>query len=101
ALTIAKTTDTKTTDTKTIVVPTTYGEAKYELEALDREKIFQRFGHSPHIDFIIGRGTKEPKNYLNIPLSSSFCDRNVVYIDPEPSVCANVKLLLEDVDFSS
>ncbi len=53
-----------------------------------------------HYDFIIGRGRNEPQGYMNFPLHPIFKDRNVIYIDPNIAMDADIKQPLQDVDFS-
>ncbi len=53
-----------------------------------------------HYDFIIGRGQDEPNEYLNFPLNPMFHNRNIIYIDPNPVMNADIKQPLQDVDFS-
>ena len=53
-----------------------------------------------HYDFIIGRGQNEPNEYLNFPLNPLFNNRNIIYIDPNPQMNADIKQPLQDVDFS-
>jgi hypothetical protein len=52
-----------------------------------------------HYDFIVGRGRYEPRDYLNLPLNQQFANRNVIYIDPNPAVNADVKETIGKVDF--
>lgn len=54
-----------------------------------------------HIDFIVGRGRHLPVGCLNIPLNKSFNTRNIVYIDQDPFMCADIRLPLHEVDFES
>jgi hypothetical protein len=53
----------------------------------------------PHCDFIVGRGRVEPRDYMNLPLNTTFASRNVVFIDPNQSMHADVKQSIQDVDF--
>ena len=57
--------------------------------------------HRAHFDFIVGRGRSYPKGYINFPLNPFFIHRNVVYIDPNPDMNADVLKYLDDVDFSN
>ena len=54
-----------------------------------------------HIDFIVGRGRREFKGALNLPLHTSFNSRNCIYIDSwdvvEPDICADFNM----VDFTT
>lgn len=65
-----------------------------------------RLHHNPdnkyprtHYDFIVGRGRVEPQENVNFPLNLTLASRNIVFIDPNPSVQADVKQLIQDVDF--
>ena len=51
------------------------------------------------LDFIIGRGRNLPKGFMNIPMNVEFEKRNVIFIDPDPRMNADIKQWLRDVDF--
>lgn len=51
-------------------------------------------------DFIVGRGRNVPKNYMNFPLNPRLQSRNLIYIDPNPVMDSDIKLMLHEVDFS-
>jgi hypothetical protein len=53
-----------------------------------------------HCYFVIGRGRNEPKGYMNFPLNPQLIDRNITYIDPNSDMDADIKMLLDDVDFT-
>lgn len=55
---------------------------------------------APHYDFIIGRGKNAPRSYMNFPLNPKLRKRNLIYIDPNPSMDSDIKQMLHDVDFS-
>jgi len=62
--------------------------------------IINRINRRPHCDFIIGRGKNNKHGNLNLQLNKNFNQRNIIYIDPDVSVCADVQQLIEDIDFS-
>lgn len=53
-----------------------------------------------HYDFIIGRGHKYPVGCMNFPLNPYFRNRNIIYIDPNSAMDADIQQPLQDVDFS-
>jgi hypothetical protein len=53
-----------------------------------------------HIDFIIGRGHNNPNKYMNIPINPELLNRNIIYIDPNPEMNADIKQLMHQVDYS-
>ncbi|VBB18928.1 hypothetical protein YASMINEVIRUS_1460 [Yasminevirus sp. GU-2018] len=54
----------------------------------------------PHFDFIIGRGKTYPPGYMNLPLNPALAKRNIIYIDPNPVMNADIQKYLHEVDFS-
>lgn len=74
-------------------------EKKIESALVDI-KIINRINRRPHCDFIIGRGKKDKMGNLNLQLNKNFNQRNIIYIDPDVSVGADVQKLIQDVDFS-
>lgn len=56
---------------------------------------------NPHYDFIIGRGKNDPSGYMNFPLNPIFSKRNIVFIDANPIMNADIKQLLHHVDFNN
>lgn len=61
----------------------------------------QKLLHSPHFDFIIGRGKILPKGNMNLPMNPIFAKRNIIYIDSNPNVEADIRKPLHLIDFSS
>lgn len=53
-----------------------------------------------HYDFIVGRGHTEPSGYMNFPINPIFNNRNIIYIDPNIAMNADIKQPLHEVDFS-
>jgi len=53
-----------------------------------------------HINIIVGRGPKELKGGLNIPLSPIFTNGNNVFIDALPEVNPDIAKPLSEVDFT-
>jgi len=53
-----------------------------------------------HIDFIVGRGHNNPDKYMNIPINPELLNRNIIYIDPNPEMNADIKQLMHLVDYS-
>ena len=58
------------------------------------------FCENEHYDFIVGRGHNEPKDYINLPINPAFAKRNVVFIDSNPRVNADIQQSIQDIDFS-
>jgi hypothetical protein len=56
---------------------------------------------APHYDFIVGRGKNAPNHYMNFPLNPNLQKRNIVYIDPNPAMDADIRQMLDEVDFRS
>ena len=53
-----------------------------------------------HFDFVIGRGKVYPIGYMNIPLNPRLYNRNLIYIDPNLEMDADIKQRLHEIDFS-
>lgn len=53
-----------------------------------------------HYDFIVGRGRTDLEGYMNIPINPVFSSRNVVFIDANPKMNADIKQFIETIDFS-
>jgi hypothetical protein len=53
-----------------------------------------------HYDFIVGRGRNELPDYMNLPINPVFASRNVVFIDCNPNMQADIQQRIEYVDFS-
>ena len=56
---------------------------------------------APHYDFIVGRGKNAPNHYMNFPLNPKLQKRNLIYIDPNPIMDADIRQMLDEVDFRS
>ena len=52
-----------------------------------------------HIDFIVGRGHIYPSGCMNIPMNPIFNERNVIFVDSNPTMGADIVDLLENVNF--
>ena len=51
-------------------------------------------------DFIIGRGKIDIPGYLNLPINKYLQSRNIIFIDPDERVGADIQQNVQDVNFS-
>jgi hypothetical protein len=75
-------------------------EQKIEKQKIEEQKIKEQ-EKIQHIDFIIGRGRNKLKDHLNLPLNPEILKRNIIFVDENERTNADVKKLLEDIDFTN
>lgn len=54
-----------------------------------------------HIDFIVGRGKNYPSECMNIPMNPLLNARNIILIDSNPMMGADIIDLLGNIDFTN